>query len=309
MQDLQYIPLADIVESTLPLRIVRKNTVEFRELVDSIKDIGIIQPLLVRPRGDKFEVVEGGHRRAAARELGLDQLPCLVRELSDQQVLSFQLQAQAIRPTMQKIEYAERLHHIMKAKQLTLPQMSAMLHKSTKWLSQQLSLRRLSREAKEMVNRGEISVKAAAALARLPNKMQKDYTLQAVTLTAAEFVEEVRVALKNFREYVKTGRTEMNQLRLAEPMPWLRQMRELRLEARTCENAGTVIKRMGGVTSVDGWRACLAWLLHLDPESIERQFEKQEKARHEKLTAAEKRQKDRQLRDHLIQIKDFKNEQ
>jgi hypothetical protein len=89
-------------------------------------------------------------------------------------------------------------------------------------------------------------------------------------------------------------------------MPWLRQLHEIHHEAKTCESAGVIIELMGVTTPVDGWRACLAWLLHLDPISIQKQFDKQERAKHLKLTAEQRKQCEREVRDSLI--KDFKNE-
>ena len=71
MEQLLRIPIESLVETTMPLRPVRKVSVEYQELVDSVRDKGILQPLLVRPHGDKYEVVEGSYRRAAAIECGL----------------------------------------------------------------------------------------------------------------------------------------------------------------------------------------------------------------------------------------------
>jgi hypothetical protein len=228
--------------------------------------------------------------------------------MTDAEVLSIQLQANAIRPTTRKAEFAERIHHIMEEKKLTLPQLAAMFHKSPVWLRGILSLRKLGAEARDMVNKGELGVQVGMMLARLPMKMQGDFLYKAATLPTAEFMEQARDALKNFREYVKAGRTEMNITRMAEPMPFLRQMKELRHEAATCEKAGVVITAMEGTTPIDGWRACLAWVLHLDPESVMQQFEKQERAQHEKLSADQRRKADRLLRKQLISLKDFKNE-
>lgn len=306
MADLLHIPLEILDETPFPLRPVRYVSVEFRELVDSVRTEGVLQPLLVRPKGERYEVVEGGYRRAAAIECKLATVPCLVKDLTDEEVLSIQLQTNAIRPTTQKVEFAERLHWIMEEKQITLPQLAAMLHKSPRWLSDMLLLRKLNAKARDMVNRGEIKVQSAVALARLPLRLQDDFTDLAVTLPHAEFIERCRQTLKNFREWVKTGRTEYNQLRLYEPMPWLRQLHEIHHEAKTCENAGVVIELMGVTTPVDGWRACLAWLLHLDPLSIQKQFDKQERAKHLRLTADQRKQRDREVRNALI--KDFKNE-
>ena len=309
MDQLLQIPIESLVETSMPLRPVRKVSVEYQELVDSIRDRGILQPLLVRPCGDKYEVVEGSYRRAAARECGLSHVPCLVRDMTDNDVLSIQLQTNAIRPTTQKVEFADRIFQIMEERSLTLPQLATMLHKSVPWLREILKLRKLSGKAREMANRGELCVRAGVALARLPPRMQSEYFQLVHTMSTEEFVETCRQGLKNFREFVKNGRAEISLLRLSETVPWLRQMSELRHEAATCEKAGSVIASMGGTTPIDGWRACLAWLLHVDPESISKQLDKQESARYEKLTAEARRKADRELKNHLIKLRAQDNEQ
>jgi ParB/RepB/Spo0J family partition protein len=303
MDELRHIPIEMLVETDFPMRAVKTLSVEYRELVDSIKDVGILQPILVRPRGDKFEVVEGTHRWSAAKECKLATVPCLIQELTDDEVLSIQLQANAVSPATQRADFAERIHFLMEKKSLTLPQLCAMLHKSAPWVRSILLLRKLNHEAREMVNRGEIGVKSAGMLARLPARMQSAYLMQAATWPPDKFVELAREALKNFREYVKNGRTEHSETALMEPMPWLRQMRELHREAATCENAGTVISLMGGKTPIDGWRACLAWLLHLDPESVSKQFDKQEAILLERIDVLERRKLTRELRDNLITLR------
>ena len=291
-----------LVETPCPLRPVRRTSVEYRELVDSVKQKGVLQPLLVRPVGDKFEVVDGSHRFSAGIECSLAVFPCLVKEMTDDEVLSIQLQMNAIRPTTQKSEFADRLHELIDAKQLTLPQLSKMVNKSVSWLRDILSLRRLNAEARDMVNRGEIPVRQASMLARLPPKLQAQYNMLAVTMPADEFIETCRVVLKNFREMVREGRTEFTMLRQYEPVPYLRQMREIRHEALTSENAGVIIELMGASTPVDGWRACLAWLLHLDPVSIKDQFDNKERVQYERLSAPERRKKDRELKSLLITL-------
>lgn len=309
MDDLRNIPLSDLIETTIPLRPVRVNEVEFHELLDSVRKEGVLQPLLVRPRGDKYEVVDGMYRFTAARAAGLTSVACKVGDYTDEDVLRIQLQANALRPVTTRLEFAERLNWLISEKGYSLPELARLVNKSVKWISEVLEMNSLHPDVKKMVVRGELPIKAAVALATLPSKLQAEQAPLIHTLNTVEFVESCRVALKEFREWIRTGKTETTELRRYEPHAHLRQLRELRDEARDFIAARAVLVETDAKTPLDGWRSCLAWVLHLDPQSVRTQLEKQERAKNEKLSAADRRKRDRELRLQLSKNQDFKNEQ
>ena len=96
------IPLDQIVEPWIVLRIVNRESVEYLELRDSIAHQGLLNSICVRPstrRPGYYEVVDGMYRWTAAKELRLSALPCVVKHsLTDQDVLAIQIQANALRP-------------------------------------------------------------------------------------------------------------------------------------------------------------------------------------------------------------------
>jgi len=65
--------------------------VRFKLLVNAIKKVGFLQPVLVRPKGDRFEVIDGHHRMAGAKELGMTLIPCIVEDMSDEQARALAL--------------------------------------------------------------------------------------------------------------------------------------------------------------------------------------------------------------------------
>src|SRR5207248_4555027 len=77
-----------------------------QELIDSIREHGIIQPLIVRQRGEKFELIAGERRWRAACEVGLAHAPAIVREASDQEVLELALIENLQREDLNPIEEA-----------------------------------------------------------------------------------------------------------------------------------------------------------------------------------------------------------
>lgn len=77
--------------STSPLYPFTKNKTELREIKTSIRQNGLLQPLLVRPSKDKYEIICGYRRAQACMQLGISELPCIVRQLTDTEVLTYML--------------------------------------------------------------------------------------------------------------------------------------------------------------------------------------------------------------------------
>ncbi len=104
----QQIRLDDITPTPLQPRTEFRGE-KLRELVDSIREHGIIQPLIVRQRLDKFELIAGERRWRAAKEVGLLEAPVIVRAASDQEVLELALIENLQREDLNPIEEALRL--------------------------------------------------------------------------------------------------------------------------------------------------------------------------------------------------------
>jgi ParB family chromosome partitioning protein len=102
----QQIPLASIVASPLqPRREFHREALE--ELIDSIRQRGIIQPLIVRPMHGQFELIAGERRWRAAKELGLSEAPAIVRQATDLEVLELSLIENLQRADLNPIEEAQ----------------------------------------------------------------------------------------------------------------------------------------------------------------------------------------------------------
>jgi ParB/RepB/Spo0J family partition protein len=282
-QQLQTLLISTIRKPRISLRPVRRNSPEYVELVQSIIKDGVLQPILVRPvvnsDGKPYEVVEGWHRYEAAKEAGLLEIPCFVKELTDQQVLLVQLKCNAIRPKTQTFEYARRLKILM-AQGFTMPELAAKVCKSPSWIRDQLQLNRVCEAAREPVERGEIPMTSALALANLPADLQTKFVDDAIAMPAVEFVERAKAADRDFKAFLMNERMEGAKLGAATPS--LRSINVLKREALKPTQAGEVLDATSAKTPLDGWEACLGWIFRLDPLSVERRLagrkEKQGKA-------------------------------
>jgi len=160
------IPLDQIVEPWVVLRVVNRESIEYLELRDSIAQRGLLNSICVRPsprRLGKMEVVDGLYRRAACCELRRPMMPCIVKHnLTDEDVLALQIQANALRPVTTVIEYARQIKRIMgavaarEARDATLADVSRLIHKNVDWIGRQLDLLRLRPDVQKAVERGEI---------------------------------------------------------------------------------------------------------------------------------------------------------
>ena len=108
----QYINIHDIMpNANQPRKTFSEEKIE--ELSKSIKEHGIIQPIVVRRKGEKYEIVAGERRWRAARKAELGRVPCLIRELSDEQNMLIAIIENMQREDLNPVEEAEGLHQMI----------------------------------------------------------------------------------------------------------------------------------------------------------------------------------------------------
>lgn len=130
---------------------------KLQDMAASIKEHGIIQPIIVRPTEKGYEIVAGERRYRAAREAGLKEVPCIVRELTDQENMLFAIVENMQREDLNPIEEAEGLHAMAHTYQLTQEEISKSVGKSRPYITNALRLLNLEPEVMDMVRQGELS--------------------------------------------------------------------------------------------------------------------------------------------------------
>jgi ParB/RepB/Spo0J family partition protein len=128
---------------SMPFQIRQDQEVDL-ELAESIKQVGIVEPILVRPKeSGMFELVAGDRRFHAAKEVGLTQVPCMVRLLSDQEALEIQLIENIQRKDLSDIEKAHWLDRLLKKFPEKYPTQEALakrIGKDAPWITHHLNL-------------------------------------------------------------------------------------------------------------------------------------------------------------------------
>jgi ParB/RepB/Spo0J family partition protein len=261
------IPLDLIDPPPVYMRDVDTQSGEFLELVDSIRDQGLHNSILVRPRGDRYQLVDGAYRLAAHKHLKVSGIEATVREMDDNEVLVAQLQANAIRRETSRAEYARQLLRIQHAfPSLSLSQLAKLAGKDRHWVRQQLSLLDLRLDYQYMVDRGTMPVLNAYALAKLPPHIQGRYIECALRLPPCEFKLLVANEIQRLMLDAK-DRSEEKRLSGIQA-PFLRPLAKLTAELRNKSAARAVIANQRPTTHVDAFLLGIQWALNIDPDTL-----------------------------------------
>jgi ParB family transcriptional regulator, chromosome partitioning protein len=129
-----------------------------RELADSIKEQGIVQPLIVRPRDDHFELIAGERRLRAAQMLGLAEVPVIVRQADDRAALELALIENLQRENLNPIEEAGGYAQLIGQFDLTQEQAAVKVGRSRVVIANALRLLKLPPELQAMLREGRLSV-------------------------------------------------------------------------------------------------------------------------------------------------------
>ena len=143
----------------------------FEELCLSIKEVGVLEPILVSPREDgKFEVVFGARRVKAALALGLAKIPAVVKKMDDEEILLARAIENLQREDVSAIDTARYIEKIMAVRGCNQVEVAKMLHLSDGRVSQLLTILRKDPVIRDMVEKGEIPEAVGRELLRHPNE-------------------------------------------------------------------------------------------------------------------------------------------
>ena len=163
------LPLEDIVpKPDQPRKIFQEEALD--ELAQSIRENGVIQPIIVRKLEDGHEIIAGERRWRAAREAGLDEIPCIVREIDDITADRISLIENVQRENLNPIEEAQAYKRIMKEYSLKQDELAKAVGKSRSYISNNLRLLNLDERVVQYIYEGKISGGHGKALLGIKNK-------------------------------------------------------------------------------------------------------------------------------------------
>lgn len=177
-------------------------------LVESIKEKGVLQPLLVRKQGNKYEIIAGERRWRAAKIAGLKEVPVIVKEFSDQEALEVALVENLLRENLSAIEEAEGLQRLITEFSHTQEALSQIVGKSRSHIANTLRLLNLPQEIQNMVKEGKLSAGHARALVGLDNAIELAKQIIAKDLNVRQVEELVAKQKEPKKEKIKVQKDQ-----------------------------------------------------------------------------------------------------
>lgn len=168
----QQIGLSQIIPTPLQPRTEFRGE-RLQELIDSIRVHGIIQPLIVRKNGDKYELIAGERRWRAAKEVGLLDAPAIVRTASDQEVLELALIENLQREDLNPIEEALAFTRLAKEFGLKQEEIAQKVGKSRASVANSMRLLELHPDIQNWLTHGRVSVGHAKVLLSLKSQEEQ----------------------------------------------------------------------------------------------------------------------------------------
>lgn len=155
---------------------------EFDDLVVSIREVGILQPILVRPRSDRYEVIAGNRRLQAARKLGLSQVPAMVRDASDTETAIFRFEENLKRADISSVEEAKYIAESITALGISPKEFAEKVNRSEQWVVDRLAVAEMPDYMQQFLLDKKIALGVALALFEIKDeKVRKDWTWNAAT--------------------------------------------------------------------------------------------------------------------------------
>ena len=170
---------SDIVE--IPLTEIRSNPYQprkdfdeesLKEFAESIKEHGIIQPIIVKKSIKGYELIAGERRTRASKMAGKETIPAIIRDFDDDEMMEIALIENIQRENLNPIEEAEALSKIIEKNNLTQEEASKKFGKSRSYITNILGLLRLPEKVKKYVTEGKLSMGHARALSKLTDEEQ-----------------------------------------------------------------------------------------------------------------------------------------
>ena len=166
------------------------------ELADSIKQFGVLQPLLVQKRNDYYEIIAGERRWRAAKMAGLKEIPVVVKDFSDQQIVEISLIENIQREDLNPIEEAQAFKRLLTEFHLKQDEVAERVSKSRTAVTNSIRLLKLDERVQQMIIDDMLSTGHARALLSIEDK-ETQYKIAVQVFDEKLSVREVERLVKN----------------------------------------------------------------------------------------------------------------
>src|ERR671925_958205 len=196
-------------------RFQKSATEEDLLLCNSIREHGLLQPILIRPLSHGFEIVAGHRRFQACRSLRWRFIPCKIREMTDKQAFEIQLTENIQRKSMDPIEEAEAFRrYVIDFGWGGISELARKIGKSEEYVSHHMQLLKLPDEIKQKIVSNSLKVSQAIEIVQMPHAKQQKIASEVINnnLTVRQ-IRELKMALREKEKFDNTIISAKNQSR------------------------------------------------------------------------------------------------
>jgi ParB/RepB/Spo0J family partition protein len=176
----------------------RKSFGDLDELAASVQEKGVLSPVKVRPVNGHFELVFGERRWRAAKKVGLKEIPALVQEMTDKEVLEEQLVENSQRTDVPPLEEAEGYRTLIEKHGYSPDDLAAKVGKSKRVIYERIQLCKLGKEGRKALDEERLNASVALLIARIPGEMQAE----AVKAVAARDEDDSALSYRAAAEHI-----------------------------------------------------------------------------------------------------------
>ena len=204
-----------------------------QELAASIKEHGVFQPIIIKKSIKGYEIIAGERRVKASKMAGLDEIPAIIRDFSDDEMMEIALLENLQRENLNAIEEANAYKKLLETLELTQEQLSNRLGKSRSHITNMIGLLNLPEEVQKLLSSKEISAGHARIISKLENEEQQ--------ISLAQKVVDEGLSVRQLEDITHSNE---NFLRVHEikRKPKETNSEYMYLQEELCEKLGTKVK-------------------------------------------------------------------
>ena len=213
-----------------PRKVFDQNALE--ELATSIKEHGVIQPIIIKRSIKGYEIIAGERRVKASKIAGLKEIPAIVRDFTDSEMMEIALLENLQRENLSAIEESMAYEKLLTALSLTQDQLAKRLGKSRSHITNMLGLLTLPEEVKEMIQEKKLTMGHARVISKLDDKEQQ--------ISLAKKVAESSISVHDLEELTKSNEKFVRTHEIKKVKPEFNEYQYIQEEL--CDKLGTKVK-------------------------------------------------------------------
>lgn len=208
------------------------NEEALQELAASIKEHGVFQPIIIKKSIKGYEIIAGERRVKASKIAGLEEIPAIIRDFTDEEMMEIALLENLQRENLNPMEESRAYKKLIEALNLTQEELAKRLGKSRSYITNMIGLQNLPESIQNMISDNKMSMGHARVLSKLESKTQQQELADKI-ITDGISVRELENITKSNEEYVRTHQIQKHTPKTSEYQY---------LEEELCEKLGTKVK-------------------------------------------------------------------